>query len=179
MFDKEDTILLVIDVQGKLAQSVDQKEKLFDAINKLVKGSQILGIPILVTEQVPQKIGSTIPEIINNIENPTIIEKASFSCYQNQDFVNRIKLCNRKQVVVVGIEAHVCVMQTVADLIANDYQVQVVFDAVSSRSIENKMVAIERMRAKGADITTSEMVITELLKTAEDKNFKEIMSLIK
>ena len=179
MFSPDQTILLVIDVQGKLAQLVHEKEILFKNIRTMIKGTQIFGIPIVWTEQVPEKIGNTIPEIAELLKDHHPIEKVSFSCFPNRRFKETLTALKRKQIVIVGIEAHVCVYQAAADLIAEGYQVQVVCDAVSSRSSENKRIALERMKQLGAHLTCVEMILCELLKTTEDKRFKEILGLMK
>lgn len=179
MFSADQTVLLVIDVQGKLAHLVHEKEILFKNIQAMIKGAQILGIPILWTEQVPEKIGNTIPEIAKLLTDQQPIEKESFSCVPNKRFMEALLALNRKQIVVTGIEGHVCVYQTAADLIGEGYQVEIVCDAVSSRSVENKQIALERLKQLGAGVTCTEMILCELLKTTEDKKFKEILGLMK
>ena len=179
MFNTDQTVLLVIDVQGKLAQLMHEKEILFKNIQAMIKGANILEIPIVWTEQVPEKIGNTVPEIAQLLKDQQPIEKVSFSCFPNRRFKETLTALNRKQIVVVGIETHVCVYQTAADLIAEGYQVQVVCDAVSSRSLENKRIALERLQQLGAHLTCVEMILCELLKTTEDKRFKEILGLMK
>ena len=179
MFSCDQTVLLVIDVQGKLAQLVHEKEILFKNIQAMIKGAQILDIPIVWTEQVPEKIGNTIPEIAKLLKDQQPIEKVGFSCFLNRRFKETLTALKRKQILVTGIETHVCVYQTAADLIAEGYQVQVVCDAVSSRSAENKRIALERLKQLGAQMTCMEMILCELLKTSEDKHFKEILGLMK
>ena len=179
MFNRDQTVLLVIDVQGKLCQLMDEKEKLIKNIHAVIKGAKIFGIPILWTEQVPEKVGNTIPEIAKLLKPLQPIEKVSFSCFPNRRFKESLSTLNRKQILVVGIEAHVCVYQTVADLIAQGYEVQVVCDAISARSSEHKRIALEQMKQLGAGWTSGEMIICELLKTSADVQFKEILQLIK
>ena len=120
-----------------------------------------------------------IPEIKKYLGSIHLIPKASFSCCGEPQFLTELSLLKRKQIIVCGIEAHVCVMQTVLDLIENQYKVQVVYDAVSSRKQVNKDIAIERMKLVEADITTTEMLATELLTTARHEKFKSILSLMK
>ena len=179
MFDIAKTVLLVIDVQGKLAALVHDKEKVYRHIEALIKTAQILNIPILYTEQVPEKIGKTIPVLERLLKSAAPITKSSFSCCGSKEFLQRINALNRKQVVVAGIEAHVCVYQTAADLLSLKFDVQVVADAVSSRNADNVCIALERMKKLGADLTSTEMIITELLRTAEHPSFREIIKLIK
>ncbi len=179
MFEISKTILLVIDVQGKLASLMYEKEKLFKNLKGIIQAAQILGIPILCTEQVPEKIGKTIAEITPLLTNIQPLAKKSFSCLRSERFIERLKSLPRKQIIVTGIEAHVCVYQTVADLMRKKYAVMVVADCISSRSPENKCLALERMKQLGAGITSLEMILCELLRTSEHKKFKGILSLMK
>ncbi len=179
MFTIDETVLLVIDVQGKLAHLVHEKEILFKNLRATIKGARILNVPILWTEQVPEKIGNTIPEIAELLKDQKSIEKVSFSCVPNKRFMEALTALNRKQILVVGIETHVCVYQTASDLIREGYQVQVVCDAVSSRSLEDKRIALESMKQLGAQLTCVEMILCELLKTSENTRFKEILKLMK
>ena len=179
MFSADNTVLLVIDVQGRLAYLMQEKEKLFKHLQALIKAATILDIPILHTEQSPDKIGKTIPEIAEMVPNLKPITKASFSACSEKSFMKELKLLKRKQIIAAGIETHVCVHQTVADLLRLKYEVQVVADAVSSRSMENKSVALDRMRSNGAVLTSTEMITTELIRTSAHPKFKEILGLIR
>jgi len=179
MFSAENSVLIVIDVQGNLAQSVHNKERLFKNIRALIKAAQILQIPILLTEQAPDKIGKTIPEIKELLEDVEAICKECFSCGALPEFMDKLKALQRKEIIIAGIESHVCVLQTVNDLIESGYTVQVVLDAISSREQINSDVAIERMKALGATPSTMEMMVTELIKGPKHAHFKEILSLMK
>ena len=179
MFTPQESVLLVIDVQGKLAHLMFEKEKLFKNIQALIRMASFLEIPIFYTEQVPEKIGPTIPEIANHLHNLSPIRKASFSCFLEENFLKKLKSYQRHQIIVCGIETHVCVYQTAADLLEDKYEVQVVTDAVSSRTEENKKAALERLKSFGAQLTSMEMLACELLRTSEHKKFKEVLGLIK
>jgi len=179
MLTTDNTILLIIDVQGKLAHLMSDKESLFENLQKIIKGAKILGIPILWTEQNPEKLGTTIPEISQLMSPIQPIPKRSFSCWDNERFVEKLRALNRKQVLITGIEAHICVYQTAVDLVNSGYEVQVVADAVSSRKAENKKIAIDRIRDIGAGLTCIEMVLFELLKVADGPKFKQILKIIK
>ena len=174
-----ESVLLVIDVQGKLAYLMHERDMLFKHMQALIKAAKILSIPIFYTEQVPEKIGSTIPEIKNLLVDEKPIHKTAFSCYLEPKFVKALKETKRKNVIVIGIETHVCVFQTVADLVYHKYNVNVVADAVSSRTGLNKTIAIDRMREMGVTITATEMIATELLRDSTHPHFKEILSLIR
>ena len=179
MFNPDHCVLLVIDIQGKLASVMHEKEQLFKNAAIMIEAAHILGIPILWTEQVPAKVGETVSEIVRFLPNIQPIEKESFSCYPNKRFREALSALNRKQILVTGIETHVCVYQTVADLLDDEYEVQIIGDAVSSRAKENKGIGLTRMQVLGANITSTEMILCELIKTSEHKNFKSILNLIK
>lgn len=155
------------------------KEKLVKNTSILIQAAQHLQIPILYTEQVPQKLGKTIPEISVYLENALHFEKASFSCCAEQTFMNALKTLNKKYVVVIGIEAHVCVYQTVRDLLKANYAIEIISDAIASRDIENKKIALERMKDMGATISSTEMLIFDWIKTAEHPKFREISRLVR
>jgi nicotinamidase-related amidase len=175
----DDTALILVDVQGKLAQSMHNKQVLFENLKRIIKGMQILGVPILWTEQNPKGLGPTIPEIAELLPNQHPISKFSFSCCGNDQFIKDLKTIGPKNNLIAGIESHVCVYQTAADLIARQYEVQVVVDAVSSRTPENRQIGLEKSKDAGASLTSTETALFELLKKAEGAKFKEIIKLVK
>ena len=179
MITTEDTALVLVDVQGKLAQAMHNKTELFENLKKIVKGAQVLELPILWAEQNPDGLGPTIPEIAALLPNQNPVSKLSFSCCGDKRFLKDLAAVDRKNMLVVGIEAHVCVYQTVADLIRQQYDVQVVADAVASRTPENKQIGLEKCKDAGAGITGTETVLFELLKEARGDRFKEIIQLVK
>jgi nicotinamidase-related amidase len=179
MLKMENVALLIVDIQGNLAQSMHGKELLFKSVQKLIKGIQVLGIPILWTEQNPQGLGPTIPEIAYILSSIQPISKMSFSCCQNDRFMQALKALNRNQVLIAGIETHICVYQTAVDLANLGYEVQVVTDAVSSRNMENKEIGLQRMRDSGVSLTSVETALFELLKVAEGEQFKNILKIVK
>jgi len=177
-FSPENSVLLVVDIQSRLARLMQEHESLARHIALLIKAAHLLDIPVIATEQAPEKIGETIPPI-KEIINTKIISKRSFSCCAAAEFSARLSSLKRKQIVVSGIETHVCVYQTVCDLREEQYDVQVVADAVSSRTAANKEMALERIRDTGATLTSTEMIVCDWIQGAEHPKFKEIMSLIK
>jgi len=179
MFSIKNTVVLIIDVQGNLAQRMYRKQELFQNITTLIQAAKILHVPVLWTEQVPDKIGPTIPKIAKLLSGQKPFVKASFSCCGNKKFLKKLASTKRKHVIIAGIEAHVCVYQTVVDLISRRYHVQVVADAVSSRSSADKIVALDHIKTCKGDITTTEMIICELLKTTQHRSFRHILKLIK
>jgi nicotinamidase-related amidase len=179
MLTVTDSVLLVIDVQDKLFRVMYQKEQLADNLQRLIKGIQVLEVPVLVTEQYPQGLGPTVPEIAGLLTAVKRYPKVNFSCCGDQAFLREFKKLNRKQVLISGIESHVCVYQTAADLIAAGYEVYVVSDAVSSRTEQNKGTGIKMMMQLGAKLTVTEAALFELLKVAKGDKFKAISQIVR
>jgi nicotinamidase-related amidase len=145
----------------------------------LIKGIQVLDIPVIVTEQYPQGLGATVTEIAGLILDIKPLPKLSFSCYGDEDFKRKLDASGRKQILVSGIETHVCIYQTARDLRDAGYEVQVVADAVSSRTPENIEIGLNLMRQLGVSITGTETALFELLKTASGEKFKAISRIVK
>lgn len=179
MFQKDNTVMVLVDVQGKLSQLMYEKEKMFSAVSAMIKSMQILEVPIIWMEQIPEKLGKTTPEIAECIQENAPIAKSSFSCCGEPAFMEAFKKTGRTQVLLAGIETHICVFQTAYDLINKGYQVQVAADCVSSRTRENKDVGLQRIIQTGGRITSLEMAIFELLGKAEGEEFKQVVKLIK
>lgn len=179
MITIENSLLVVIDIQESLARVMHGKDALFENLQKIIKGAGILNIPMIVTEQVPEKLGATIPEISPLLDTVTPISKSSFSCCGEDRFMRELEGMKRGQLLITGIESHVCVYQTTADLIRMGYEVHVVTDCISSRTEENRALGIERMRDEGARSTSTEMILFELLKVAGGDRFREISRLVK
>lgn len=176
---RENTIGLVIDIQERLVPVMEENELFVDNCIKLIKGLQILELPILVTQQYSKGLGETIPEIKSVIKNFQFIEKKDFSCLDNQEVVEKLKLSKARNVILCGIESHVCVMQTAIDLKEAGYIPVVVIDCVSSRSFDTMDLASERFRYEGIMMTSLESILFELTRTASSTEFKEISNLVK
>ncbi len=179
MISRTDTVLVIVDIQGNLAQAMFDKENIFANAVKLIKGAKALNIPVIITEQIPQKLGKTLPQVADEIDGFNPIAKESFSCWDEKSFKEKLDSLNRRQVVLIGIECHVCVYQTALDLIANGYHIHLVADAVSSRTPENRQIGIDAMKSAGARITSTEMVLFEILHTAADPKAKEFFKIVK
>ena len=179
MINRADVVLVIVDIQGNLAQAMFDKENLFANTVKLIKGFKALNLPMMITEQIPQKLGPTLPQIASEINDFKPIAKESFSCWDENNFKERLAAFNRNHVVLSGIECHVCVYQTALDLISNGYTVHLVADTVSSRTPENRQIGIDAMKRAGAHITSTEMVLFELLGTAADPIAKELFKIVK
>ncbi|MCW8329290.1 hydrolase [Photobacterium sp. SDRW27] len=179
MLDAANTALVIVDVQGKLAQIMDEKDALFSNLETIVKGAKILDLPIVWVEQIPEKLGATIPQISDHLHEHQPIAKNSFSCYKSPEFVAALEATGCKNVIVVGIEAHICVYQTVREMLDGGYHVEVISDAVSSRNPLNKQVALNKLQQAGAELSCTEMVLFELQEIAEGERFKQILNIVK
>jgi len=179
MLTIENSLLLVIDIQESLARVMHGKEGLFENLQKIIRGAGILGVPLIVTEQVPEKLGTTIPEISPLLGDVTPIPKSSFSCCGEERFMKELDYAKRGQVLVAGIESHVCVYQTAVDLVRKGYEVHLLTDCISSRTEANRLLGIERMREEGAKITGTEMSLFELMRVAGGDRFREISRMVK
>lgn len=175
----ENTVFVLVDVQGKLAQLMHEKESLFDNLKRVIRGMQILNIPTLWVEQSPAKMGPTLPEIAELLTGLTPIAKSSFGCWGEPAFRKALGALGRKHVLLAGIETHVCVCQTALSLLENGYPVDIVVDACSSRTPDNKQVGLQRMQQAGARPTSVEAALFELLATAEHPAFREVLKLVK
>lgn len=176
---KENTIGVVIDIQSRLYPFIQDADTLTKNNTILIKGLRVLNIPIVVTQQYTKGLGETIPELAEALGEYKHIEKTAFSCCDEPRFNEDLALASKMYVVVTGIEAHVCVMQTVNDLIGQGYIPVVVEDCIGSRNPNDKKIAIERMRQSGAIITTYESILFELLKYSGTDQFREISQLVK
>ena len=179
MFTIDNTAFVLIDVQGKLATLMHEKDALFDNLVRLTRGILALKIPILWTEQIPEKLGPTIPELTALLSGVEPLPKSSFSCCGDPAFNDRLKALDRGQVLLAGIESHVCVYQTAAHLRERGYEVQVAADAVSSRTRSNRRIGLERMRAAGAELTSVESALFELMQDAKHPAFREVVAAVK
>ncbi len=178
MLKRENTLLVLIDVQGKLSERVDESEALFGNLRRLLAGMNAMDVPIIVTEQIPEKLGSTREEFQKFFTEPPIT-KTSFGGCGEPAFFQTLEKTGRTQVILCGIETHVCVYQTASELLDAEYEVSVVTDAVSSRNPANKTLALRRMEAEGVKLTGTEMLLFELLGDAKDPAFKSILHIVK
>lgn len=180
MLNKENTVFILVDVQGKLAEIVYKHEELRDRLIQLIKGLKLLDIPMVWLEQYPKGLGQTSKEIAKHMpENMQPISKMTFNACENNQFVQELSKMNRKQIIIAGIEAHICVYQTAVGLISLGYEVEIVQDAVSSRTKENKQIGLEKMKSYGMRVTSVEMVLYELMKAADTSLFKKILPIVK
>jgi nicotinamidase-related amidase len=173
---ESDSLLVIIDMQERLFPAMAEKELLADNVLKLARFARIIGLPVLMTEQ--EKLGVTLPQIRQELSGVEPVSKEEFDCFGVQAFREKLKSMNRKTLILSGIEAHICVAQTAISAVP-EYTVHVVADAISSRSVRNREVALKRMMQAGVTVTSTEMAIYEILKRAGTGIFREVLKLVK
>lgn len=180
LLDRKSAVLVVIDVQEKLCKAMDEQvlEQLCKNINILQETAATLGIPQIATEQYVKGLGETLPQLKEKLPEPAI-EKLTFSCCGEQPFPEKLRQLGKTQVIVVGMETHVCVLQTVLQLLEAGYHVHLVSDAVMSRKHENWLVGIEIAAAAGAVVTSTEAALFQLLRVAGSEEFKKLSKLVR
>lgn len=173
--------LSVVDIQEKLLPPIFEKERMVRNSELLIRLAKILDMPVLLTTQYKKGLGSTIPEIASLLPDVTPLDKAEFGCFNNDAYCARVKSLpgDRNTLLVCGMESHICVTQTVIGALNSGYIVHVASDAISSRTEWNWKIGLERMRAAGAVISSTEMIIYELLRAANSAGFKEMLSYLK
>ncbi len=174
-----DTLLLVVDIQEKLIRAVHAREEFLMRAQQLVQGARVLNVPILCTEQNPRGLGTTVAEVAAHMPGVQPVSKFSFGCCASEEFLRALQTSARRNVLLAGIETHVCVYQTAMGLLGRGYHVEVVADACSSRTPENKQIGLAKMRAAGAAVTSVETALFELLQVAEGPLFKDILKIVK
>lgn len=179
MLDRHKAALVVIDVQEKLFAVMDGRDRLLERTLQLIRGCQVMGLPVVWSEQYPEGMGPTLQPVAALIESVQPMPKKAFSLVGDDAIRKHIQSLGRKQFILAGIEAHVCVYQTAVDLLELGHEVEVVSDAVSSRGADNRRIGLERVRRAGASITSVETVLFELLRRAEGPRFKQILSIVK
>ena len=179
MLSIDHTVLVMLDIQGKLAQLMFDRARLFAAQRKLLQAARRLDVPVVWVEQNPDRMGSTIPELRELLGGITPIAKMSFSACGAPEFLQQLDAHSRSQVLLFGIETHICIQQTAADLIRHGFHVEVPEDAVSSRAPADKQTGLKKIEAAGAALTSVETALFELLRTADHPAFKDILSLVK
>ena len=175
---KDRSCLLVIDIQEKLFPFIHENEELLKNVVTLIKGMQALEVHVIVTEQYTKGLGPTVAAVAGVLGNNHRIEKSSFSCCGEPRFNLELATSGKENVIIAGIESHVCVLQTVIDLERQGYKPVVVEDCISSRNPGDKAVAIQRMRQEGAIVTTCESILFELLRNSGGEVFKAISKLV-
>lgn len=179
LIERAQSLLLVVDIQEKLAPAIHDGAAAIANNRRLLAGAERLGVPIFVSEQYVRGLGPTVAELLPLPAGAQRIDKLHFSCAREPGFLDALEQTGRRQILVTGMEAHVCVLQTVLGLLAAGYDVFLIEDAAASRTPENRAAAIARMRAAGAHVVTTEMVLFEWLERAASDEFRALLPLIK
>jgi len=178
-FTKAGSVLVVVDIQELFRSVISDMEMVIANSSRLARFCEELSIPIVVTEQYPEKLGATVGEVREALKVWEPIEKLAFSCGGSAEFRARLKALGRQQVIVCGIETHVCVYQTVRDLLREGYQVGLAADAVSSRLPMSRTIGLEAMRDLGAQIVSTELLMFEILEVALTDDFRAVSGILR
>lgn len=180
MINSENSALLIVDIQEKLANTMKKSvlESMLQNVRKLIELAKTVSIPILITEQYPKGLGITLSQVKEHVDSE-VIEKIHFSCLGEEKFVEKLKSTGRNKIIITGMETHVCVYQTCLDLLLRDYHVFVPKDAVCSRRKEDWKTGVELMRDAGAVITCTETLIFQILRRAGTAEFKRMLEFVK
>ena len=181
--NREEAVLVVVDVQERLVPAIhkDLYPRSLKNMQVAIEAADTLGLPIILTEQYPKGLGKTVPEVMLPLDGKEyrLIEKMTFSCARDEGFLSAVSDLNRRQVIMVGMETHVCVYQTSVDLTRAGYSLFVLDDAVSSRFLHNYQSGLQALRDAGCTVVSTETAIFQLLKVAATPEFKKVVSLIK
>lgn len=179
MLVQEKSLIVVIDVQGNLAKVVAQAGDANKNVQNLIRGGQALDLPIILTAQAPEKIGHTTDEVLSLLPGSFEYPRTSFSVWADEACRRAVEKTGRTQVLLCGFESHICLYQSAIELLLAGYDVWIVADAVSSRSLENKQIALTELRAEGAHLTSVEMALFSLMEDARHPAFKSISKMIR
>lgn len=177
--NKDDAVVVAIDFQEHIVPAMSHPDALVEASTKFIKGAKILGLPIMVTQQYTRGLGETVPEIKEALGDFTHIEKTTFNCCLNNEFMEQLEALDKDTVILTGIEAHICVAQTALHLVEEGYNVYIIDECIDSRNENDKKIAEQRFVRAGATVTTLESALFEMLDSSKSPGFKEISSLIK
>jgi nicotinamidase-related amidase len=179
---RNSAVLVIIDVQERMMPVIDAAAEVERNIDRLIRGCHVIGVPILLTEQYPKGLGTTVAGIRRALEDTSgykPIEKSCFSAHGCTGFEAELDALERTQVLLAGVETHVCVYQTAMDLLRDEYDVTIIADAVSSRTAQNKAIALDRLSAEGVKLSSTEMALFELLVEAGTDEFRAVSKLVK
>ena len=176
---KENTLALIIDVQDRLFPHINENKLLEKNLLLLITGLKVLEVPVIYTEQYPKGLGHTIPSINELLVSYPMVEKTTFSCCDEPLFMKSVGDYGKQNIIIAGIECHVCVLQTVLDLLQRGISPVVIEDCVSSRKPNDRKIALKRMRQEGAVVSTTESILFELARVSGTEQFKAISKLVK
>ncbi|MBU0526878.1 MAG: hydrolase [Candidatus Micrarchaeota archaeon] len=178
ILEREGTVFVLVDIQEKFIPAMSSIDETIANANILVKTSEILEMPLVVTEQYPQGLGH-ITEKVKLPEKKHLIEKMSFGCFGCDGFSEKIKELGARRIVLFGLESHICVLKTALEALNRDIEVHAVADSICSRKEKNTKIGLERMKQSGAFVVSTEMVLFQLMDRADTEEFKKIRSLIR
>jgi nicotinamidase-related amidase len=179
MLKTENALLIIIDIQGKLAEVVNESEKHNAAAMKMIAGAQALELPILLTAQAPHKIGHTTEQVRELLPDQHEFARMGFSIYTSPEIVDALKASGRKQMILCGFESHICIYQSALDLMNAGYEVYILVDAVSSRDPQNKSYILQELRAEGAHLVNVETVFYAMMRDPNHPAFKQLSKLVR
>lgn len=179
LLDRERAGLVIIDVQKKLMDVMGRRERVIDNLKKLIHLFRLFNLPVLLTEQYPKMLGPTVPGIKEVLPDINPVKKVEFNCCAVEEFNDRINKTGIRDIVLTGVESHICVFQTCYTLLEKGFNLHVPVDAVDSRTDENLNIGIQLMKDAGAAITSTETIIFQILKKAGTDEFKEMLKLIR
>lgn len=186
LVDRSDLVLVVIDEQERLSAAMAHRDAVVAATERLIRTAALVGAPVIATRQYPKGLGDTEPTLVaafDEIEDGGArlarVDKTTFCCCSEPAFLDELESFGRRQLVIAGMETHICVAQTALDLAARDYRVHVVADATCSRRDEDHRIALDRMRAAGVVVTTAESVMYEAVGRAATDEFRELLAIVK
>ncbi|MCX7799669.1 MAG: isochorismatase family protein [Fimbriimonadales bacterium] len=174
-----DSVLVVVDMQTNMMPAIDHAERVLARAEYLIRCAKLLGVPVLATEQIPAKLGPSAPVIADQLDGTEIIPKSAFSCARSIGFMDALRSTWRTQVVLAGVEAHICVLQTALDLLGQKFDVTVAIDAVGSRDAERKSAGLERAGAAGCALAHTESIVYEWLGDATHERFRDVLQATK
>lgn len=177
--NRRDCILLLVDIQKSMLDLCVDPDRTVLKVGALIEVSRLFGIPVLSTVQNPEKLGGFLPELTDKISGPGPLEKFEFNCFENEKIARAIHETGRKTLILAGLEVHVCIFHTALGALKQGFRVHVPQDAVTSRNALNKQAGIHRLDNAGAVISSTEMVLFELLNRAGTKEFRALLPLLK
>lgn len=176
---RESAVFVLVDMQDRLAATMPRRAEVVSAAVLLARAASILGVPVIVTRQYPQGLGDTVPELSAVTGDLEPVDKVSFACPAEPSFARRLSELRRPQVVLAGMETHICITQTALALLAEGYEVHVVADATCSRRDRDHEISLDRLRAAGIVVTTAESVVYEALGEAGSGEFRSVLEAVK
>ena len=180
VLERERALLVVVDLQEKLLPAIDGKDRVLDGARLLIRAARELGLPLVLTTQYAKGLGPTVPEVIAEAPGVEPVDKVAFGCFGSEDFLARLATFpGRDQLLVAGIESHICVAQTVLGALGKGYRVHVAADGIGSRHAEDRELGLRRMEHAGAVLSSTEMAVYELLGRSDGAAFKRLLPYLK